>query len=192
MRFRRYTLTEITRCTTLVPTPRVRPIFRRPMPSALSSRMRASMEGFTGRRPSFVPFALARARPALTLSRTMPRSTLQTRRASGTSPCPQSSTCRAPADAGTDRRPCHEVPAGCRADPSAIGLGGRPGRDHVELFRVYRLEHGVEPRALVPALGATDAGILVNRSMCQPDRAATASSSRRWLSVSCFEVDTLR
>ena len=35
-------------------------------------------------------------------------------------------------------------------------------RDHVELFRVYRLEHGVEPRALIPALGATDAGILID------------------------------
>jgi hypothetical protein len=30
------------------------------------------------------------------------------------------------------------------------------------------------------------------RSMCQPDRALTASSSRRWFSVSCFDVDTLR
>jgi hypothetical protein len=28
-------------------------------------------------------------------------------------------------------------------------------RDHVELLRVYRFEHGVEPRALIPALGAT-------------------------------------
>jgi hypothetical protein len=44
---------------------RVRPILRMPMPSALSSRMRASMAGFTGRRPSLVPFACALARPAL-------------------------------------------------------------------------------------------------------------------------------
>jgi hypothetical protein len=51
---------EITRCTTLVPTPKVRPIFRMPIPSAFSSRMRASTDGFTVRRPSFVPFALAR------------------------------------------------------------------------------------------------------------------------------------
>ena len=35
---------------------------------------RASMDGLTERRPSFVPFALARARPALTRSRIMPRS----------------------------------------------------------------------------------------------------------------------
>jgi hypothetical protein len=44
------------------------------MPSAFSSRIRASMEGFTGRRPNLVPFALARASPALTLSRMIPRS----------------------------------------------------------------------------------------------------------------------
>ena len=70
----RYEVAEITRWTTLVPMPMVRPILRIPIPVALSSRMRASTEGFTGRRPSFVPFALARARPALTLSRMMPRS----------------------------------------------------------------------------------------------------------------------
>jgi len=41
---------------------------------------------------------------------------------------------------------------------SAIGLAvDRPGRDHVELFSVCRLEHGVEPRALIPALCATNA-----------------------------------
>ncbi|MEA2831387.1 MAG: hypothetical protein QOF22_2135 [Bradyrhizobium sp.] len=44
------------------------------MPVALSSRIRASTEGFTGRRPSFVPVARALASPALTLSRIMPRS----------------------------------------------------------------------------------------------------------------------
>jgi hypothetical protein len=33
------------------------------MPPALSSRMRVSTDGFTLRRPSFVPFALARASP---------------------------------------------------------------------------------------------------------------------------------
>jgi hypothetical protein len=45
-----------------VPTPIVRPIFKMPMPAASSSRMRASMEAFTGRRPSFIPFALARTK----------------------------------------------------------------------------------------------------------------------------------
>jgi hypothetical protein len=30
-----------------------------------------------------------------------------------------------------------------------------------ELFRVHRLHHGVERRKLIPALGATDPGILV-------------------------------
>jgi hypothetical protein len=39
-----------TRCTTEVPTPTVRPILSMPMPSALSSRMRASTEVFTLRR----------------------------------------------------------------------------------------------------------------------------------------------
>jgi hypothetical protein len=63
-----------TRCTTDVPMPRVRPIFRMPIPSALSSRMRFSTEGATGRRPSLVPFSLARARPELTRSRIISRS----------------------------------------------------------------------------------------------------------------------
>jgi hypothetical protein len=29
----------------------------------------------------------------------------------------------------------------------------RPCRDHVELFRVHRFHHGVEPRTLIAALG---------------------------------------
>src|SRR5882762_5334052 len=36
----------------------------------------------------------------------------------------------------------------------------RPRRDHVELFRVHRLHHGVKPGALIPALSAADASIL--------------------------------
>jgi hypothetical protein len=44
------------------------------MPSALSARMRPSSDGFTGRRPSFVPFDRALASPALTRSRIIPRS----------------------------------------------------------------------------------------------------------------------
>jgi hypothetical protein len=63
-----------TRCTTLVPTPSVLPILRMPSPLALNSSMRASTEGLTRRRPNFVPFALARARPAFTRSRMIPRS----------------------------------------------------------------------------------------------------------------------
>jgi hypothetical protein len=39
------------RCTTLVPTPTVRPIFRMPMPSARSSRMRSSTAGRTSTQP---------------------------------------------------------------------------------------------------------------------------------------------
>jgi hypothetical protein len=62
------TLAPVTRCTTLVPMPSVLPIFNMPMPSLRSSRMRSSTKGSTGRRPSFVPFALARASPALTRS----------------------------------------------------------------------------------------------------------------------------
>jgi len=61
--------TDTTRCTTPVPTPTVRPIFR--MPILLSSRMRPSTAGFTGRRPSFVRFARALASPAFTRSRIM-------------------------------------------------------------------------------------------------------------------------
>jgi hypothetical protein len=38
----------------------------------------------------------------------------------------------------------------------------RPGRDHIELAGVDGLQHGVEPWALVPALGATNAGVLVD------------------------------
>jgi hypothetical protein len=43
-------------------------------------------------------------------------------------------------------------------------VSDRPSRstDHVELFRVHRFHHGVKPRALIPALGATDARVLVN------------------------------
>ena len=55
-----------TRCTTLVPIPSDLPILRMPSPLALSSRMRASTDGLTRRRPNFTPFALARASPALT------------------------------------------------------------------------------------------------------------------------------
>jgi hypothetical protein len=40
--------------------------------------------------------------------------------------------------------------------PEAVN---RPGGNHVELFGVDRLHHGVGPRPLVTALGATDAGI---------------------------------
>ena len=52
----------------------VRPIFKMPIPSAFNSRIRASIEGLTARRPSFVSFALALASPAFTRSRIMPRS----------------------------------------------------------------------------------------------------------------------
>jgi len=38
----------------------------------------------------------------------------------------------------------------------------RPGRDHVELAGIDGLQHGVEPRTLVPALGIADAGFLVD------------------------------
>jgi hypothetical protein len=69
-----------TRCTTLVPTPSVLPILRMPSPLALSSSMRASTEDLTRRRPSLVPFALARASPAFTRSRMMPRSNSANRR----------------------------------------------------------------------------------------------------------------
>jgi hypothetical protein len=37
-----------------------------------------------------------------------------------------------------------------------------PCRDHVELFRVHRLHHGIERRTLIPALGVADSSILVN------------------------------
>ena len=50
------------------------PILRIPSSLAFSSRIRASTAGLTRRRPSLVPFALARARPALILSRMIPRS----------------------------------------------------------------------------------------------------------------------
>jgi hypothetical protein len=59
------TAAEMIRCTTLVPTPTVRPIFKMPMPSARSSRMRSSTAGLIGRRPSLLPFALARASPGV-------------------------------------------------------------------------------------------------------------------------------
>ena len=63
-----------TRCTTLVPMPSLRPILSIPSPAPLSSIIRASTAGSTRRRPSLVPFALARASPELILSRIIPRS----------------------------------------------------------------------------------------------------------------------
>ena len=43
-------------------------------------------------------------------------------------------------------------------------VNDRPSRstDHVELFRVHRFHHGVQPGSLLPALGAADPSILVN------------------------------
>src|ERR1035437_6833933 len=38
----------------------------------------------------------------------------------------------------------------------------RPGRHHIEFLGVHGLEHGVEPRAAISALGAADAGILID------------------------------
>src|SRR5215211_5087657 len=38
----------------------------------------------------------------------------------------------------------------------------RPRCDHVELFRVHRLHHGIESRALIPALRTADASILID------------------------------
>ena len=43
-----------TRCTTLVPTPSFRPILSIPSPLARNSNIRASIDGLTRRRPSFV------------------------------------------------------------------------------------------------------------------------------------------
>ncbi len=91
------------------------------------------------------------------------------------------------------------VPTVCRSLPVypakqtfSEPFGDRPGREHVELFSVYRLEHGVEPRALIPALCATDAGILVNPHYVPAQPGGNRQHSRRWLYVSCFDVDTLR
>ena len=70
----------------------------------------------------------------------------------------------------------------------------RPGSDHIELFRVDRLQHCVEARTLVAALGATDAGIFVDLD----DLPARATGDRLQLPalvlvlVSCFEVETRR
>ena len=52
-----------TRCTTEVPTPRVRPIFRMPMPAARSSRIRVSTDELTGRQSSRTPRSSRRPRP---------------------------------------------------------------------------------------------------------------------------------
>jgi ketopantoate reductase len=68
------TVSDTTLWTTLVPTPKVLPILRMPSPLARSSLIRASTDGFTRRRPSFVPFWRARAKPAFTRSRIIPRS----------------------------------------------------------------------------------------------------------------------
>jgi hypothetical protein len=38
----------------------------------------------------------------------------------------------------------------------------RPGSDHIEFLGVHRLHHRYQTRTLVPTLGTTDAGILVN------------------------------
>jgi hypothetical protein len=47
-----------------VPTPRLRPILRIPIPATLRVRIRASIVGSTGRRPSLVPLVLLIKGPA--------------------------------------------------------------------------------------------------------------------------------
>jgi hypothetical protein len=58
-----------------------------------------------------------------------------------------------------------------------------PGRDHVDLPGGGILQQTVKVRTPLSPLGTADAGIFVNADNVPPDRAATAASSRRWLSV---------
>jgi len=52
-----------------------------------------------------------------------------------------------------------------------------PSSDHVDLARGRVFEQAIEARPLVAPLGTRNAGILVTPTTCQPERAATASSS---------------
>jgi hypothetical protein len=68
----------------------------------------------------------------------------------------------------------------------------RLSSDHVDLTRRRILQQPIKTWTLVTAFAAADTGILVNANDFPPDRAATASSSRRWFSVVCPPVETLR
>lgn len=65
---------EITYCTTLVPHAKRTADLQVTHSLRLQPAYRSSIDGFTARRPSFVPFALALASPALTLCQVMPGS----------------------------------------------------------------------------------------------------------------------
>jgi hypothetical protein len=86
--------------------PKVRPVLRMPSPLARSWRMRASTAGLTGRRPSFVPFALALASPALTRSRIFRVRTRRKHHTFETSRGRKAYWCRVLAGADRDRSRC--------------------------------------------------------------------------------------
>src|SRR5262249_46322998 len=143
-------------------------------------------------RPGFTPFALARARPALTRSTTWPSRLRQTRRTSGTSCAPRASWCRAPAGAGTGRtyftawRSPRKPTRSCKLGPRRSTLR----RYHVDLAGGDILQQPIEARTLVAAVGAADVGVLVEADDHPARALSDRSSSRRWFSVVCPSVLT--
>ena len=94
------------------PTPISRAIFRIPLsPLRRACWIACSTDSSTLGLPSFIPFNLALASPALILSRMMDRQTLRRLRASGTWLCLPGSLCRCLADADTGQfRECAALP----------------------------------------------------------------------------------
>jgi hypothetical protein len=145
-----------------VPTPWRAMILRRPGPTARSARMARSFSGEIMGRPSLLPLALARFRPANTRSRIMARSNSAKTPSSGTSPCPRKWSCRCPAGADRARPPLgvdlgqerHQV---LQRTPEPVD---RPRQDDIELAAYRALEHPVEGRPVLATRGARDAGVL--------------------------------
>jgi hypothetical protein len=66
----------------------------------------------------------------------------------------------------------------------------RPCSNKVKLFCVDPNHHLVEFGPFVPTFSSRNAGIFKDANTFQPDRSATASRSRSWLSVVCLSVET--
>jgi hypothetical protein len=65
----------------------------------------------------------------------------------------------------------------------AANLVHGPGRDHIQLPASGVLQQAIESRTLRPALAPLTPASSWKPTTCQPERAATDSSSRRWFSV---------
>src|SRR5258708_6236327 len=157
-------VSNTTRCTTLVPMPSFLPIFRMPMPSARSCRIRASTAGFTRTsakldavRPSPRKATVDTPTHDAALELGKPAQHLKHRLAGG----------RRGVEALLMKEEVNALVVQALQDAEEIRQRStepinRPCRNYVELFGVHRLHQGVESGALAPALGAADPGIFID------------------------------